>query len=179
MACPLPNELVLEIISCLCLKSLIATRGVCKLWRRLLVHADINPPRRDLLDLYLSFVSSPTYESARQWSLQNLYSFDRQAYVDCLLEQHNYLPAHFQLWVLEWPEWAIIGCAWPGLPPVTCNLDGVAIAEGHRGQSVWLIISKAAVAFPRLIASLLSAVGRLLSRCARVQFPSMALCLKL
>ncbi|KAJ6600022.1 hypothetical protein DFH09DRAFT_1504513 [Mycena vulgaris] len=120
-----PNELLFEIFS----QSLIATRGVCKLWHRLSVHADIDPARRDLLMLYDSFVSSPAYATTREWSLENLRPFDRQAYVDALLDQHNYLPDHFRLWILEWPDWAIIGCVWPGLPPIKCNMDGLAVGN--------------------------------------------------
>ncbi|KAJ7096065.1 hypothetical protein C8R44DRAFT_889793 [Mycena epipterygia] len=39
-----------------------------------------------------------------------------QGFVEILLEQTDYVPDDFHLWILEWPARAIMFCAWPGLP---------------------------------------------------------------
>ncbi|KAJ6506360.1 hypothetical protein C8R47DRAFT_944566, partial [Mycena vitilis] len=112
----IPNEIVLQLFPYCPLTSLVAAQGVCKLWRRIVPLADISPPRRGLLDLYLTVIESPVFERSRPWLLQNLRPFDRRAYIDALLEQHDYLPEDFQIWILEWPAKAVIAGCWPGLP---------------------------------------------------------------
>ncbi|KAJ7100022.1 hypothetical protein B0H15DRAFT_818401 [Mycena belliarum] len=111
-----PNEILLQIFPQLTLKSLIAAHGVSKLWRHLAPIADISPPRRGLLDLYFNIIESPIFDQTRPWLLDNLTPFDREAYIDALLAQHDYLPDDFRIWILEWPAKAVIGCHWPGLP---------------------------------------------------------------
>jgi hypothetical protein len=128
-----PSELILQIFPHLTLKSLIAARGVNQEWQQLVPLSDIALARRALLDLYLDIVSSPYFEQTRPWALANLRPFDRQAYLDALLKQHDCLPEAFRLWILEWPACAVVGCAWPGLPRVECGsgtADGVERLAG-------------------------------------------------
>jgi hypothetical protein len=113
---PFPNELLLQLLSLLPLKSLIAAQGVDRKWRQLVDAADILPLRRKLLGLYLSIVNSPWFLQTRPWVLENLQPFDREAYISTLLMQYNRLPEAFMLWLLEWPALAVIGGIWPGLP---------------------------------------------------------------
>jgi hypothetical protein len=119
----LPNEILLHIFTYLSLKSLIASYGVCGLWRQLLPAATILPNRLALFRLYLEVVSSPCFPKTRPWTLKSLKPFDREVYVATLLEQHNYLPEAFRLWVLEWPALAVFGCVWPGLPSINIIYD--------------------------------------------------------
>jgi hypothetical protein len=128
----LPNELLLHIFTYLSLKSLIASYGVCRLWRQLLPAATILPNRLALFRLYLEVVSSPCFPMTRPWTLKSLEPFDREAYVSTLLEQHNYLPEAFRLWVLEWPALAVFGCVWPGLPSINIISD---FADGF--EKLW------------------------------------------
>ncbi|KIJ35503.1 hypothetical protein M422DRAFT_212642 [Sphaerobolus stellatus SS14] len=111
-----PNELYLELFSYLPLKSLIASRGVCHLWRTFAVEANIPASRRAFLNLYLELVESPYFHRTRPWVLQNLKLFDREAYLFSLVNQGARLPDQFSLWILEWPAKAAIAGIWPGLP---------------------------------------------------------------
>ncbi|KAJ7665080.1 hypothetical protein DFH06DRAFT_985784, partial [Mycena polygramma] len=117
----LPPEVSLQIFPHLPLKALIAGEGVCRLWKQLISMAEINPTRRSLWALYRTIVNDPLFLSTRPWLLANLRPFDRQAYIDALLSQHNYIPEDFRLWILEWPARAVIACAWPGLPQTYCG----------------------------------------------------------
>jgi hypothetical protein len=132
----LPNEILLEIYPRLPLKSLIAVQGVCKKWRHLVPLSDILPIRRDLLNLFLHIISSPIFLQSRSWNLlSNLRPFDRQGYLDTLLEEHSYLPEEFCIWILEWPARAVIGGSWPGLPctdPGLLEGDDVAGLQGSN-----------------------------------------------
>ncbi|KAJ7166089.1 hypothetical protein C8R46DRAFT_997180 [Mycena filopes] len=110
------DEILLQIFPNRPLKSIIAARGVCKLWRRLVPHSDIDAVRRKLLNLYYEIIESPAFRQSRTWTEDNLQPFDRQAYIDALLDQHDYLPDDFRIWILEWPAKAVIACCWPGLP---------------------------------------------------------------
>ena len=83
-----PNEILLQILSFLPLKSLITGRTVSQEWRRLIPLADINPIRRSFLDFYLTLVNSPIFPQTRPWVLANLQPFDRQQYINDLLDQH-------------------------------------------------------------------------------------------
>ncbi|KAF8816401.1 hypothetical protein BYT27DRAFT_7025857, partial [Phlegmacium glaucopus] len=91
-------------------QSLIASRGVCKEWRRLVPLADLNPHRRRLLDLFDTIINSSFFLQTRPWTVtgNNLQNFDRQ--------QHNKIPEEFRLWILEWPARVAVRCQWPGLP---------------------------------------------------------------
>ncbi|KAJ6506352.1 hypothetical protein C8R47DRAFT_967338, partial [Mycena vitilis] len=127
------NELLLSIFPHLTLSSLIAAKGVCTFWRRLVPLADIDPARQGLLDLYFTTIQSPVFERSRSWLLQNLRPFDRQAYIDALLDQHDYLPDDFRIWILEWPAKAVIAGCWPGLPDIYLSereSDDVARVHG-------------------------------------------------
>jgi hypothetical protein len=118
-----PNELLLRIFSYLTLKSLITSYGVCQHWRQLVPTSPILPTRHALFRLYLDVISSPDFLRTRPWTLAKLQPFDRDAYVTKLLEQHEYLPEAFHLWVLEWPARAVFGCLWPGLPSIEIDDD--------------------------------------------------------
>ncbi|KAJ7983195.1 hypothetical protein DFH06DRAFT_943304, partial [Mycena polygramma] len=83
---------------------------------RLVPLSDISPARRGLLDLYFMIIDSPVFQQSHPWLLLNLRPFDREAYINTLLDQHDYLPEDFRIWILEWPAKAVIGCCWPGLP---------------------------------------------------------------
>ncbi|KAJ7619595.1 hypothetical protein FB45DRAFT_1033443 [Roridomyces roridus] len=50
------------------------------------------------------------------------------------LTQHDYIPEDFRLWILEWPNKAVIACAWPGLPAVYCweDADDVERVAGYN-----------------------------------------------
>jgi hypothetical protein len=133
----LPNETLLQIISHLPLKSLIASRGVDQLWRQFVAVADVDPARRGLLNLYLTIVNSPYFLQSRPWVLANLQSFDREAYIDSLLSQYPRLPEDFRLWILEWPARAVVGGAWPGLPFPSCHPDEADDIERFAGIN-WL-----------------------------------------
>ncbi|KAJ7154618.1 hypothetical protein C8R46DRAFT_440921 [Mycena filopes] len=113
-----PPEISLQIFPNMRLKGLISARGVSKRWRELISLADIHPTRLTLLRLYQQIVHDPLFLRTRPWTLENLRPFDRQAYIDALLAQHNYIPDDFRFWILEWPARAAIACAWPGLPDV-------------------------------------------------------------
>ncbi|KAJ6627610.1 hypothetical protein B0H10DRAFT_2210121 [Mycena sp. CBHHK59/15] len=122
-----PNEILLHFFPLFCLKSLIASRGVCKLWKQFVRLADIHSSRHGLLRLYKMLIRSPAFIQTRPWPLENLKPFDRQAYIDALLDQHNDLPEDFRIWILEWPAQATINCAWPGLPAEYCTRTNEAI----------------------------------------------------
>ncbi|KAF7342054.1 hypothetical protein MVEN_01792700 [Mycena venus] len=85
-------------------------------WRHLVTIAEISPARRGLFNLYFRIIKSRAFHLTRPWILDNLRPFDQQAYVNTLLEQHNYVPEDFRTWILEWPAKAVIANCWPGLP---------------------------------------------------------------
>jgi hypothetical protein len=75
-------------------------------------------------------------------------SFDRQAFVDKLLRQYHFLPEDFRLWILEWPEKAVVGGSWPGLPRKRYQgeyADGIHVRAGEN----W-------IAFPQISAIFLA-----------------------
>ncbi|KAJ7512371.1 hypothetical protein B0H11DRAFT_2214177 [Mycena galericulata] len=133
---PLPNELLLRIYPHLSLKALILSRGVNKHWRHLVLLADLNPIRRSLFELYIRTVESPIFLRTRPWVLEHIRPFDRKAYIGALLDQHAYVPEEFCVWILEWPEGAVVGCAWPGLPETYFGDDTTNNLERHRGQGI-------------------------------------------
>ncbi|KAJ8495366.1 hypothetical protein ONZ45_g12906 [Pleurotus djamor] len=120
----LPFELLLATFREFHLTSIIAASGVCQEWRRLLLIANIHPSRRALLDIYLHIIGEPWFLDSRPWVLQNLSEFNRRVYVNTLLQQHDYLPDEFMIWVLEWPAKAVFGGIWPGLPTHIHDLVG-------------------------------------------------------
>ncbi|KAJ7074978.1 hypothetical protein B0H15DRAFT_1027342 [Mycena belliarum] len=130
----LSPEVSLQVFPHLHLKGLIAAEGVCRQWKHFISVADINPTRRALLALYRKIVHDPLFLPTRPWPLANLRPFDRQAYIDALLAQHDHVPEDFRLWILEWPERAVIACSWPGLPDVFCRegADDVERMEGFN-----------------------------------------------
>ncbi|KAF9560328.1 hypothetical protein CPC08DRAFT_604599, partial [Agrocybe pediades] len=109
-------ELLLKIFSFLELKPYIISHGVCKEWQRVLPLADVNPIRKRMLDLFRHMLSHPYFVDSRPWTLNNLKSFDREAYIESLYSQYPRIPEEFRLWILEWPEKMAIFGLWPGLP---------------------------------------------------------------
>ncbi|KAL6298822.1 hypothetical protein BKA93DRAFT_830389 [Sparassis latifolia] len=114
----LPNELLLEIIPHLTLQALIAARAINKKWRMLvaIAYRDLCPTRRRLLQLYTDTIASPAFHATRDEIVTHLWPFDREAYVAALEAATPLpLPDDFRMWLLEWPERAVIGWYWPGL----------------------------------------------------------------
>ncbi|KAL0954115.1 hypothetical protein HGRIS_005261 [Hohenbuehelia grisea] len=112
----LPIDIILELIPHFHLSTLITIRGVSRQWRHLAQVSDLHPVRRGMLDLYLKAIKSPYFLSSRPWTVVNLRCFDRQAYLDALLAQYDWLPMDFSMWLLEWPARAALAYMWPGLP---------------------------------------------------------------
>ncbi|PPQ79120.1 hypothetical protein CVT25_002855 [Psilocybe cyanescens] len=112
----LPNELILRIFANLDLQGLIAARCINQRWRTLVPFAEMGDIRRLMLDFYDTLLLSPTFYNTRDWVKTSLKPFDREAYIAKLLRQYPSLPEDFRLWVLEWPEKAVIAGLWPGLP---------------------------------------------------------------
>ena len=127
----LPIELLLLISGELVLKSLIAARGVCRLWRTSIDSAQISPTRRKLLDLYLKLIESPAFHATRDCILPHLTSFDREEFIAELPET---TPEEFRTWILEWPARAVFMWVWPGLPG-TCPRQPIFPDVTHHGDN--------------------------------------------
>ncbi|KAJ7600580.1 hypothetical protein C8J56DRAFT_1156917 [Mycena floridula] len=114
----------LVIFQHLTLVSLIRARCVCKEWRSLVLTSDIYPIRRTFYEIYLVLIQSPEFLKSRPYVLQQLErgvqerheAFNRQGFIDAVLKQYPHIPEDFSLWILEWPERAVIGSVWPNLP---------------------------------------------------------------
>ncbi|KAF7342055.1 hypothetical protein MVEN_01792800 [Mycena venus] len=126
----LSNEVLLQILPHCPLKSLISARGVCALWRHLVPLA-ASPARRGLLDLYLRIIESPVFHITRSWLLERLHPFDREGYVNALLEQHKYLPEDFRIWILEWPAKAMSPTTNPTAPDF-CSKAAIGLGAVPR-----------------------------------------------
>lgn len=145
-----PNEIHLQIYSFLPIKSLIIGRTVSQEWRRLIPLADINPIRRSFLDFYLTLVNSPLFPQTRPWVLANLQPFDRQQYINDLMDQHPYIPEAFRIWILEWPAKAVIGCVWPGLPNVHSQSEAVDNVHRIEGNNLLAPLPPTVCALPHM-----------------------------
>ncbi|KAJ8482468.1 hypothetical protein ONZ45_g14943 [Pleurotus djamor] len=88
----------------------------------------LHPPQRGM---YKEIIKERWFLDSRPWVLKNITAFDRCAYVDALLTQHDYLPEEFKMWVLEWPSKAVFGGIWPGLPP---NIHDLVGSVGPAGR---------------------------------------------
>ncbi|KAL4245907.1 hypothetical protein ABKN59_009569 [Abortiporus biennis] len=108
-----PNEILLDIFVNLDLTALIHTRGVCCLWRNLVQVAKIPRVRRRLLQFYFKAVNSAAFLDTRKYILPNIRNIDRSTFVARLPASS---PEELRCWLLEWPEKAIVGWIWPGLP---------------------------------------------------------------
>ncbi|KAJ8487213.1 hypothetical protein ONZ45_g14419 [Pleurotus djamor] len=128
MITTLPNELLLAIFGEFHLTTIVLASGVCRKWRDLLLVANIHPTRRALLNVFKKLIKEPWFLESRPWVLGNLSPFNRRAYVDALLEQHDYLPEEFKIWILEWPEKAAFGGIWPGLPHEIRDVAGPKVS---------------------------------------------------
>ena len=82
----------------------------------MVLQANISPLRRSYLDFYLKAIDYHTFLPSRPWVLENLVSFDREAFISRLESTFPYIPEDFKLWILEWPAKAVVGPVWPGLP---------------------------------------------------------------
>lgn len=125
----LPDEILLVIQSHLPLTGLIVARGVCKLWRSLIPGSHIPTARRSLLALYLRAIDSPAFTATRKTVLDQLYDFDRAAWLSRL---HTDVPDEFRCWILEWPARAVIGAMWPAIRH-TRNAHSEPDLFGDRG----------------------------------------------
>lgn len=110
----LPNELLLAIFPILSLKSLIASKGVCRHWQTLVREARLNPVRRKLLDLFEHVVSAVSSGTTRPRVSQRYCDGDRDEYLHFLTRDTD-APEEFVLWVREWPAWGVYGWLWPDL----------------------------------------------------------------
>ena len=113
----LPPELLFSIFQKLVLKSIIAVRGVCRLWRTSIISA-IHPTRRKLLEFFLRMIDSPVFHASRPCILPSLQFFNREVYLSRLPSK---TPDDFRTWLLEWPARAVFEWLWPGLPVTTPN----------------------------------------------------------
>jgi hypothetical protein len=112
----LPSELLFDIFTLLDLKGLIKARTVRHHWRNLVLEAPLDPTRRVLLDLYYKVIAAPSFLPSRALHATHLLpSFDREAYIQELVTKVPFIPAEFEMWVLEWPAKAVIGGLWPGI----------------------------------------------------------------
>ncbi|KAJ8514736.1 hypothetical protein ONZ45_g7763 [Pleurotus djamor] len=112
----LPTELLFRIFTYFPLATLLIARGVSQQWRSVLNSAAIHPIRRELMDIYLTCIRESWFLDSRSWTVDNLSTFDRQAYARALLGHYPYLPESFLIWLLEWPAKAAFAWVWPGLP---------------------------------------------------------------
>ncbi|KAJ7655353.1 hypothetical protein B0H17DRAFT_1207293 [Mycena rosella] len=111
-----PNEILLKIFSHLALKALISSQGVSQLWQGLVPLAELGLTWRALLEFYIRVIDEPVFLRTRPWVLDHFRPFDREAYIDAIRDQHNYVPHEFRMSIIELPEKAVVGCAWPGFP---------------------------------------------------------------
>jgi len=142
----IPNELTLRIFSWthLNLRGLIAVRGVSQTWRALVPHIECSPIRKRMLSFYDTLIASPLFLRTRPWVLENLKaSFDRQAFVEKLLGKYPFFPEEFRLWILEWPEKAVIGGLWPGLPRKRYQNEYADVIHVREDELNW-------IPFPRI-----------------------------
>jgi hypothetical protein len=131
---------LLQVFQWLPLKSLIATKGVNRQWRHLVPLADIHPARHALLNLYIDFLASPAFLSTRPTILAESRQFDREAYIVFFRENDCAVPDEFLLWVLEWPNQAVIGWTWPGLRYSVADLGNSLGARPQRIQMTTFLL---------------------------------------
>lgn len=128
----LPTELVLLIQGHMTLPTLVAARGVCRVWRSLIPGPHIPPARRALLALLLDLLASPAFLATRPAVLPHLRPFSRAALLARLPPP---VPADFRTWVLEWPARAALGHVWPALA-CAGRLDAPPALHADRGASL-------------------------------------------
>ncbi|KAF9564043.1 hypothetical protein CPC08DRAFT_705571 [Agrocybe pediades] len=115
-----PVELRLEIFSHLELKPYVISHGVCKAWKQELPHAILHPIRRRMLDSCRTLRDMPGVWENCQFYVEDLKPFDRDNYINTLLEQYPVIPEEFVFWIREWPERLALEYMWPGLPFRPC-----------------------------------------------------------
>ncbi|KAF9069014.1 hypothetical protein BDP27DRAFT_1326292 [Rhodocollybia butyracea] len=112
-----PTEILLKIVEQLPLGPLLIFRGVSRQWRDLIPTLEIPRERRDLYNLYMECINTPAFIESRSWITRFLKPFDRLAFIDAIYSQEcPFIPEQFRLFILEWPEMAVIPHWWPGLP---------------------------------------------------------------
>lgn len=143
-----PPELLLEFIQQFPLETLLAARCVSKQWRELVAIAPIPPVRRALLLLFFEIVLDSRYPESKQRRIVNDAAagldaprkhgtFDRQAYIDQILAQHDYIPDEFVIWILEWPELVIIGRLGPTSPAIPRPTKDETASFEHKKKDHW------------------------------------------
>jgi hypothetical protein len=94
----------------------------------------ILPARAKLLRLYLELHLYPSFIASRKHIVPHLTPFSRTQYLEDLQRQilnHNpkaRVPEEFAIWILEWPDNAVISWAWPTLD------EHFDMATGRRGE---------------------------------------------
>jgi hypothetical protein len=118
----LPIELLLDIITHLPLKSLIACMALNHLWRDHLVPAArIDLYRKQYLDLYYDAVHSRDFLLACE-KVEPPIEFNRTewlgAFEELLVKSGGAMPKDFAMYIDEWPAKAILARNWPGVQTV-------------------------------------------------------------
>lgn len=144
----LPNELAMEIISWLPLKSLIATRGLNHHWQHLISIATILPARRKLFTLFLKAIAHVQVTDIIESIRPHLRQIDRLTYVASLESKIGgiEIPDEFRVWVLEWPS-AVLGWTWPGLD--VRSFDAAALINAHgfsRLSHLYILVEDVVIA---------------------------------
>lgn len=116
------------VIGLLDLESLINLRQTCSTWKKVIDDAskleNVLPlARAKLLRLYLDLHTYESFRASRKVIWENVKPFDRQKWLETFSfelrrdsgNRDMKLPDEFATWILEWPERAVIGWAWPGL----------------------------------------------------------------
>jgi len=137
----LSPELKQIVIGFLDFITLLNLRNTSKTWRdtvnlALSQTGVIHSARVKLLHLYLDLSNYPSFLTSREHILPHLKPFSRNQYLERLrteISKHSSsarIPDEFELWILEWPENAVIGWTWPGL-------DGsFNMQAGKRGKKL-------------------------------------------
>jgi hypothetical protein len=83
----------------------------------------------------------PSFRASRKHIVPHIKPFSREEYLEQLQSQISehctkaHIPEEFALWIMEWPENAVIGWAWPGLD---ADFDSMTRKRGIL-QGVYLV----------------------------------------
>lgn len=110
----LPDELTMEIISFLPLKSLLILRGVNTYWRNIVLISNIHPIRRVLLELFYSLIADREF---LRWRRTTATVQERRRFLKILRNDSTFkeVPDEFCAWAMEWPEKVAFGWVWERL----------------------------------------------------------------
>ena len=139
----LPVEIKLRILGFLDFVSLHRIRNTNRAWQNIVNDSltrpnIICPARVKLLRLYLDLHLYPSFRASRKNVMPYLEQFSREKYLENLQSEISKLcpkariPEEFALWIMEWPENAIIDRVWPG---VEDNYDYFAAVLSGPEQS--------------------------------------------